>query len=520
MIINPSIQKRLNQFKEVTLSANLSGLSVSERQIIAIWIQVADLMDEIFWLQSFGERELLLRNISNEMVRKYAMIHYGPWDRIGGNAPFVEGYGEKAPGAGFYPGDMTVKEFENFADLSKTSPYTLINRDPSGRLASIPYAKAYAQNHREAARLLRQSAALADDQRLKKYLLARAEGFVSNEYQPGDMAWMEVHNSNIDLIVGPTETYEDRLFGYKAAHQAYILVKDHAWSNRLKSYNHWLPGLQAGLPVSPAYKPEIPATGSDIGVYDVVYYAGDCNAGTKTIAVNLPNDPEVHKVAGSRKLQLKNAMKAKFDHILVPIAQLVIHESQVEHVTFEAFFENVTFHEVAHGMGLKHTVLEHTPLRIALRENYNPIEEAKADIMGLYLITCLRESGKIPTGSLLGNYVTFFAGIFRSVRFGATSAHGQANMIILQYFFDKGACEEQPDGTFCVHLEPMRLAISSLVAEILILQGDANTQLASQWLEAGRHTALRIASTINKINSSGILVDLVFRQGKDVLELS
>jgi len=513
------MQEHLSKFKEIVLTADLSGFGDKEREIISLWIEVADLMDEIFWLQSFGEAESLLQAINNELVRKYAMIHYGPWDRISGNEPFVEGYGKKAPGARFYPSDMSVQEFEVFADPAKTSPYTLISRDTSGGLVCIPYAKAYLLQHREAARLLRRSASLAVDLHLKKYLLARAEGFISNELQTGDRAWMNVHASNIDFVVGPTETYEDRLFGYKAAHQAYILVKDHEWSNRFKSYNDWLPELQAGLPVPSAYKAEIPATGSGIGVYDVVYYAGDCNAGTKTIAVNLPNDPEIHQTAGSRKLQFKNAMKAKFDNILAPIARLVIHESQVQHVTFDAFFDNVTFHEVAHGMGLKHTVQECIPLRIALREYYNPIEEAKADIMGLYLITKLSQMGKIPDSGLLNNYVTFFAGIFRSLRFGASSAHGQANMIILNYFFDKKACEEKPDGTFYVHFEAMKYAVTSLVAEVLLLQGDGNIQLAKEWFEECRFTSGIIHRAIEKINSCEIPVDLVFRQGREVLGL-
>ena len=516
---NPSMQAHLNKFKEIALTADLSGLGDKEREIISLWIDVADLMDEIFWLQSYGDPESLLQGISNEQLRHYSLIHFGPWDRISGNEPFVEGYGKKAPGARFYPTDMSVQEFEALADPSKTSPYTLIGRDQSGGLVCIPYDKAYEMQHREAARLLRQSAALSDDLLLKNYLMARAEGFISNEFQTGDLAWMKVHDCNIDLVVGPTETYEDRLFGYKAAHQAYILVKDHEWSNRFKSYNDWLPELQAGLPVPEAYKAEIPATGSGIGVYDVVYYAGDCNAGTKTIAVNLPNDPEIHQTAGSRKLQFKNAMKAKFDNILAPIARLVIHESQVQHVTFDAFFDNVTFHEVAHGMGLKHTVPEGIPLRIALREYYNPIEEAKADIMGLYLITRLSEKGKIPNSSLLDNYVTFFAGIFRSLRFGVSSAHGQANMIILKYFFDKKACEEKPDGTFLVHFEAMQHAVTSLVAEVLLLQGGGNIHLAKEWLEECRSTAGKILRAIEKINSGEIPVDLVFRQGREVLQI-
>ncbi len=513
------MKANVEKYKEVTLTTDLSWLSENEREIIRLLIEAADIMDEVFWIQSYGDKNELLGRIENEYARKFALIHYGPWDRFGGNAPFVPGFGDKPLGANFYPADMTKQEFEAWDEPNKTSLYSLIRRDEAGNLVSIPYSQAYGQQHQRAASLMRKAAELAEDQGFKKYLFARAEAMLTDNYQPSDFAWMAMKKSNIDFIAGPIENYEDRLFGYKAAHEAFILVKDPVWSAQLEKFNAMLPGLQAGLPVPDEYKAEIPGSESDINVYFAIYYAGDCNAGGKTIAINLPNDPEVQLKAGSRKLQLKNAMKAKFDHILVPIANLLIDESQRHHIKFDAFFENVTFHEVAHGMGIKNTINGKGNLREALREYYSPIEEAKADIMGLYLVTRLYEMGEINSGEVMDNYVTFFAGIFRSGRFGAGSAHGRANMLTLKYFADRNAFVQQTNGTYLVSFDNMRLAVNSLLADILIVQGDGNYNEAKRWVDADGTMSEQLKRDLEVVNTAGIPVDIVFKQGKDVLGL-
>jgi hypothetical protein len=431
--LTEEMKANLAKFDEVTLTTDLGWLSGEERQIIGILIDAAAIMDDIFWMQAYGDKQEFLASVTNEYAARYSMIHYGPWDRLNDNEPFIPGFGEKNPAAQFYPADMTVEEFEAWDDPDKSSLYTIIRRDTDGGLMSIPYSEAYQEQHIRAAELMRSAAGLAADAGLKKYLNMRADALLSNDYQPSDFAWMEMKESNIDFVVGPIENYEDRLFGYKAAHEAFVLVKDPEWSARLAKYNAMLPALQAGLPVAPEYKAEMPGTDADMNVYDAIYYAGDCNAGSKTIAINLPNDPEIHLAVGSRKLQLKNSMKAKFDRILTPIATMLIDESQQKHITFDAFFENTTFHEVAHGMGVKNTINGKGPAREALKEQYSSLEEAKADIMGLYLVTRLYEMGEITSGEVMNNYVTFFAGIFRSSRFGAASAHGKANMLCMKY---------------------------------------------------------------------------------------
>lgn len=513
------MRENVAKFKEVSLTTDLSWLSDNEREIIRILMDVADIMDEVFWMQSYGDKDQLMKYMDSRYARQYARIHYGPWDRLAGNTAFYPGFDDKPLGANFYPFDMSRQEFDEWDDPDKASLYTLIRRDAAGNLVSIPYSEAYREQHEEAARLMRQAAALADDPGLKKYLEMRADALLTDDYQPSDFAWMEMKDSHIDFIVGPIENYEDRLFGYKAAHEAFILVKDLEWSALLDRFNDMLPDLQAGLPVPPAYKAETPGTGADINVYDAIYYAGDCNAGSKPIAINLPNDEEVQLRVGSRKLQLKNSMKYKFDHILLPIAHMLITESQRHHVTFDAFFENTTFHEVAHGMGINNTITGQGTVREALREYYAIIEEAKADILGLHLVTRLYEMGEIDSGELMDNYVTFFAGIFRSSRFGASSAHGRANMMQMAFFEREGAYSIAEDGTYKVHFDEMKKAVEAQVRNMLILQGDGDYDAARELVQADGVMSGRLRMDLERVNEAGIPVDIVFRQGRDVLGL-
>lgn len=518
--LTEEMKEKLAQFEEVTLTTDLSWLSENEREIISILIDVADIMDEIFWMQSYGDKDELFSMIENEYAREYAKIHYGPWDRLDANRAFLEGFPEEKPlGANFYPQDMSREEFEAWDEPTKSSLYTLIRRDEEGNLVAIPYSEAYKEQHEEAASLMLQAAELAEEPGLKKYLEVRAEALLSDDYLPSDFAWMEMKESNIDFVVGPIENYEDRLFGYKAAHESFVLVKDLEWSSQLEKFNAMLPGLQDRLPVAPEYKAEEPGTDADMNVYYAIYYAGDCNAGSKTIAINLPNDPVIHLEVGSRKLQLKNSMKAKFDKILVPITEILIDESQRKHITFDAFFENTTFHEVAHGMGVKNTVSGDISVRNALREYYSAIEEAKADIMGLWLVTQLYEMGEITSGEVMDNYVTFFAGIFRSSRFGASSAHGRGNMLNLKYFADNGAFIYTEEGTYKVNFEEMKNAVTSLVEKILVIQGDGDYSAAQQWVETDGVMTDQLRQDLDRVNATGLPIDIVFKQGKDVLGL-
>ena len=353
LISSEQLKIKADEFAPFTLKSDLSVLTDKEKQMLPLLFEAASLMEKIFWKQAFGDKDILLSGTDNPDLLKFLKINYGPWERLNNNEPFLAGFGEKPRGAQFYPADMTPEEFEAWDEPSKTSLYTLIRRDNQGALTAVPYHVAFRGEVEEAARLLRQAAELAEDEGLKNYLNLRAEALLTDEYFESDMAWMDMKNNTIEFIIGPIENYEDQLFGYKAANEAFILIKDKAWSQRLEKYAALLPGLQRELPVEQKYKQETPGFDSDMNVYDAVFYAGDCNAGSKTIAINLPNDETVQQMKGSRKLQLKNSMQAKFDKILLPIAGLLIAEDQRHHVKFEAFFENTMFHEVAHGLGLE-----------------------------------------------------------------------------------------------------------------------------------------------------------------------
>ena len=511
------MQQKLDEFASFRLTANLDHLTAKEKEMLPYLFEAADIMNGLFWKQAIGYRDEFLNRIQGEDARAFAKIQYGPWDRLDGNAPFLTNVGAKPAGANFYPEDMTKEEFEALDDSDKASQYTLIRRDDGGNLHIVWFHEAYKTEIERTAALLRKAANLAEDAGLKKYLTLRADALINDDYYQSDLAWMDMKNTNIDLVIGPIENYEDQLFGYKAAYEAFILVKDPEWSQRLQKFAAMLPELQKEVPTGEAYKKDIPGADSDLNAYDVVYYAGDCNAGSKTIAINLPNDPKVHAEKGTRKLQLKNAMRAKFDKILVPIAEKVIAPEQQKHVTFDAFFSNTMFHEVAHGMGVKNTINGKGTAREALKETYSSIEEGKADIMGLWLVQALREKGEITDGELMDNYVTFMAGIFRSSRFGAASAHGKANMMRFAFFNEQGAFTRDDDGYYHVNPDKMRAAIDMLVDKIQVIQGDGDYEAAKAWIEKDGVVSPGLQADLDRINDGGIPVDIVFEQGPSVL---
>jgi len=515
------LQTKVNQYASVELTTDMTKLTAQQKEMLPVLMQVADIMEELFWMDAIGPKDEFLSKLTDPAAIAYAKINYGPWDRLDDNNPFIEGYGDKPKGANYYPADITKEEFEALKDENKTNNYSVIRRNDKGELIVVPYHVAYKEQVTKASSLLKKAATMAQDEGFKKYLNLRAEALLTDDYLASDMAWMDMQDNTIDFVVGPIETYEDALFGYRAAHSAQILVKDKEWSKKLSRFASLLPRLQESLPVPPKYKAEKANANADMNAYDVIYYAGDCNAGSKNIAINLPNDPRVHLAKGSRKLQLKNAMKAKFDKILVPIADLLMDESQRKHIKFDAFFENTMFHEVAHGLGIKYTLKDKTlPVRQALKDAYTSIEEGKADILGLYMITKMAEWGELTNKDLMDNYVTFMAGIFRSVRFGAASAHGKANMIRFYYFEEEGAfSRDAATGTYKVNFEKMKKAMISLGEKLLVLQGDANYEGAKQLIAKKGHIQPDLQKDLDRINEAGIPIDIVYKQGTKVLGL-
>ena len=513
------MQKNVNDYAVVKLTTDLSKLTEKEKQMIPILIEIAQIMDDIFWEQTLGDKNAFLDTISDPYTRKFAEINYGPWDRLGENKPFMAGVGEKPKGANFYPVDMTKEEFEKWNDPNKASQYTLIRRNEDKSLKSIWYHEAYAEKIKKASDLLLKAAGLAEDAGLKKYFTLRAQALLTDNYFESDMAWMDMKTNTIDFVVGPIENYEDELFGYKAAHEGAILVKDKEWSSRLEKYAAMLPALQKELPCDPIYKKEVPGTSSDLNAYDILYYAGHTNSGGKTIAINLPNDEKVQLAKGSRRLQLKNAMQAKFDKILVPISKVLIDPAQQANIKFDAFFGNVMFHEVAHGLGIKNTITGKGNLRQALKEQYSGWEEAKADVVGLWMVTWLIEKGELKGITVEDAYVTYMAGLIRSVRFGAAEAHGKANMMCFNFFEDKNAFSRNEDGTFKVDIEKTRQAVNEWSAFILSVEGEGDYDKAVTYMKENGKIRPELQTGLDKLKEANIPKDVVFEQGAEALGL-
>lgn len=511
---------RFEIYATVRLTADLGHLSDKQRQMIPLLIDASRIMDDLFWLQAYGQKEPFLASIDDPQIRRFAMINYGPWDRLAADQPFVESAGPKPLGAQFYPADMSKEEFDAWDQEGKDGLYTLVKRNEAGELYLEPFSVAYAPQLEEASTLLRMAAELAEDPAFANYLLMRASALQTDNFQPSDMAWMDMKSNPIELVIGPIESYEDQLFGYRTAYESYVLIKDMEWSERLARFAQYLPELQTGLPVSEAYKKEMPGSDADLNAYDVVYYAGHSNAGGKTIAINLPNDEEVQLAKGSRRLQLKNAMLAKYNQILVPISNLLIAEDQRQHITFDSFFGNTMFHEVAHGLGIKNTLDGSQTVRQAMKNHDAALEEGKADILGLYMVQKLREKGEITEGELMNDYVTFLAGIFRSVRFGASSAHGKANMIRFNFFEQAGAfSRDEATGTYRVNRPEFEQAVASLANRLLTLQGDGDYEAVDVFVAETGNVGPQLQADLDRLSAAAIPVDIVFEQGSEVLGL-
>jgi len=512
------MQTNLDKYVSVKLTSDLSVLSAKEKQMLPILIEAANKMNDLFWYEAYGDCDALLATIKDEDTKKFVNINYGPWDRLANNKPFVDGVGEKPKGANYYPADMTKEEFEKAEMKDKSSIYNFVRRDTDGELFTVPYHKQFEEEVKEVSTLLIEASKLAENKGLKNYLELRAAALLNDDYQKSDLAWMDMKSNTLDIVIGPIETYEDQLFGNKAAHEGYVLIKDQAWSKKLEKFSSFLPELQKDLPVGDKYKQEKPGTDSDLNAYDVVFYAGDCNSGSKTIAINLPNDEEVQLKKGTRRLQLKNAMQAKFDKILVPISKVLIEESQRKHITFDAFFENTMFHEVAHGLGIKNTVNGKGTVRTSLKEYASALEEGKADVLGLYMVQQLHKKGEL-TNDLKDNMVTFMAGIFRSVRFGASSAHGKANMIRFNFFKQMGAFTRNVDGTYKVNFSKMELAMETLSEVILSYQGEGDYDGVGKFVVNYGNIAEELQKDLDRLSDASIPVDVVFEQGTKVLGL-
>lgn len=511
------LKAKVEEYARVELKSDLvNNLNDKEKELVRIFFQVGEITDNLFWKQTFGDKSQL-DTITDSYAKEFAMIQYGAWDRLDNNKPFLAGYGEKPAVCNYYPHDITAEEFDAFEDANKNSWYTVIRRNEDGSLKSVWYHEAYAEEIGRICTLLEKAVTLAEDPGLKNYLEERIEAFKTDDYLESDLAWMDMKDSKIDFVTGPIESYDDKFQETKASYESFILLKDEARSKDLAKFVSMLPALQKELPCAPEYKTFVPGTSSDLNVYDAVYYAGDCNAGSKTIAINLPNDERVHTLKGTRRLQLRNSMKAKFDKILMPIGQLIVTPEQQKYLNFDAFFWNVTFHEVAHGLGVKQTINTNESVDAVMGTEKTSWEEAKADILGLFMVTKLIEMGEITNITAEDAITTYIAGILRSVRFGAASSHGKANMMCFNYMEKAGAFSRDAKGQYVIDFEKAKEAMNGWAALILQTQGDGNIEFATKYRAENGGITPALQADLNKINEAGIPRDITFIQGVDVL---
>lgn len=512
-----SMKAKVEEYAHVELKSDLvSGLNDKEKELVKIFFQVGEITDNLFWKQTFGDKSKL-DTITDPYAKEFAMIHYGAWDRLDNNKPFLGGYGEKLDVCNYYPHDITAEEFEAFDDANKDSWYTVIRRNDDGSLKSVWYHEAYAEEIGRICALLEKAVTLAEDPGLKNYLEKRIEAFKTDDYLASDLAWMDMKDSKVDFVTGPIESYDDMFRETKTSYESFVLLKDETRSKDLAKFVSMLPALQKELPCAPEYKTFVPGTSSDLNVYDAVYYAGDCNAGSKTIAINLPNDERVHALKGTRRLQLRNSMKAKFDKILMPIGELIVTPEQQKYLNFDAFFWNVTFHEVAHGLGVKQTINTNESVDAVMGTEKTSWEEAKADILGLFMVTKLVEMGEITNITAEDAIATYIAGILRSVRFGAASSHGKANMMCFNYMEKAGAFSRDAKGQYVIDFQKAKEAMNGWAELILKTQGDGNVEFAAKYRAENGGITPALQADLDKINGAGIPRDITFIQGVNVL---
>jgi hypothetical protein len=492
--IATDIQARRAQFMPQDLTASIDHLSDGDRKALEHLIEAADIINEIFlrqaWAQNpeFRDKVQALSGPEGTAAQEYYRIMYGPWDRLKARESFLGDF-EHPEGGGYYPEDMSKEEFETWIAAHPgdreafTGLHTVIRRD-GDRLVAIPYSEYYGEFLEKAAAKLRAGAKSATTPSLKKFLASRAEAFLTDDYYQSDMDWMDL-DGDLEVVIGPYETYEDELFAYKAAFEAFLCVVDPQDSANLAKYKGELPWLERNLPIPDAHKNLDRGSESPIRVADEVYTGGDTRAGVQTIAFNLPNDERVREAKGSKKVLLKNMMQAKYNAILLPIAERAIPAARFDDVSFDAYFNFVLFHELSHGLGPGRIMKDgrETEVRLELKDLYSALEEAKADVMGMWALYELADKGLVDTAIVESLPWTVVPGLFRSARFGITEAHGLGVVCQFSYLMAKGALAETPDGRLTPVQEKWRGAVTDLCRDLTMLQAVANYDKAQAWVQ-------------------------------------
>jgi hypothetical protein len=486
---DPELAKKIARFAPTTLTADVSKLSPKDREALEKIIEAAKWLDPLFRIQVWsGNQELEKKLLADKTAASRQRLHYflindGPWSRLDNNEPFIEGVPKEQPaGANYYPEDMTKDEFNSWlATLSEADK----QKGSDSKLTIVPYSQAYKEYLEPAARLLREAAALTTNATLKNFLTKRAAAFGSDDYYDSDVAWMDL-DSPIDVTIGPYETYEDELFSYKAAFEAYITIRDDAETAKLTKFSGHLQELENNLPIDAKYRNPKLGAASPIRVVNEVFGSGEGNSGVQTAAFNLPNDERVVKEKGSKRVMLKNVQDAKFNKTLIPISRVVLDPSEQSALAFESFFTHILCHELMHGLGPHNITVggQDTTVRKQLKELYSAIEEAKADMTGLWALQFMIDRGIIEKSMERTLYTTYLASMFRSVRFGITEAHGRGVALQFNYLTDEGAIKfNEAKGTFSVDHAKIKDSVRKLTHDLLMVEAEGNYDGAKAMLD-------------------------------------
>ncbi|MCG6964824.1 MAG: peptidase [Acidobacteria bacterium] len=521
LYVVPDIAARRAQFQPHSLTANLEVLSPGDREALKHLVAAAREIDDIFKLQvwqgnpGLAPKVAALTGPNAQAAKDYYRIMYGPWDRLKDFEPFL-GHTPHPPGAGFYPEDMTKQEFDGWVKEhpgdrdALTSLVTVVRRGDVG-LVAVPYSEAYRPQLERAASELRAAAEATDNQSLKRFLELRADAFNSDDYYESDLAWMDL-DSPLEVVIGPYETYEDGLFGYKASFEAFLCIVEPEDSKRLAVYKSELPLLERELPIPDEHKNLDRGTDSPIRVADEVFTAGDARAGVQTLAFNLPNDERVREAKGSKKVLLKNMMRAKYDAILEPVAARVLPQKEASEIDFDSYFHFILFHELAHGLGPGRITVDgrQTEVRLELKDLYSAFEEAKADVVGIYNLYELADRGVVPMKVVEHLPWTYVAGLFRAARFGTSEAHGLGVVMQTNYLLSKGAIEVTPDGRFQPHVDRFRDAIRDLAHDLLMIEALGSHEKAHDFVARYGAVPQAMQKALDRLSDIPVDVDPVY----------
>ncbi len=504
-----SIEKKIEQYAVVDIpTPDLSGISDNGKEVLNLYRFAADEVDAIYWEQYFGDKQQFIDGIANADAKDYALINYGPWDRISG-VSFIDGYTQRQLGANFYPADMSIDEFQQFSNPDKNSPYTLIRRNTDGQLETIWYHDAYKTHIDKIANYLIAAADITIKESVRKYLLSKADALRTDNYYQSSINWLDMTDSKMDIVIGPNESTDEQLLGKKRSYEAFVMLKNEAQTEKMQQLATRLGEFQANLPCADEYKRFQPGTGSNIFSYDAIYYAGKANAGVKVIALNLPFDTDVQRNKGTRTILFENIIRNKFNYIVAPTGNVLLDADYKEHISQEAFFWNIAFREIAHGLGVKKTITNGIDVETALAANAPILEEVKANVVGVYLVSTLQKHFDLPNIFTKEDALaTFFASTIRSERFGEGSTLGRANIMIYNYLKENKAFYRSNSGTYTIDFAKMESALANLAAQILEIQATGDSQKANDFVKKYSEPDDNLSTDIKSLRLENIPVDI------------